>query len=532
MDFSDSEDELYPIRVSHFEGALVYNDPLLLSGVLRAVVEENVEKIRELVSQGHSLNINDNNGNTPLHIAVLKNCLQIVQYLVNHEDVRINTRNFQGQTALFCAVRLGYYELSKLLIEKGANVNLPDNEEVTPLHKSVQFPDIAHLLIKNGANINVVDYSDDTPLHDAVAEKCLETVCMLLYYGADANALGGNHLTPFMKALITESFELQQVLFDYVDDFNVTTLDDCSTLTLALTHDTPYVNEIIERGAEVNVFAYLACINIPDEDNFKLIWNRLTEVDVEDDNINLMFLFYELDKEDFNKYIDIITESTNSNVLEVLAQKTKSSDLASLIEKTANNFLSTEQITKLTLLWLEYGFKLGSDVIVEVFMNMGYCELFKILLFMDYTEAWSPLTITPRLIFDINSDVLTKCSELLHEEYALINPRRFKQDFVASLSYWKWGHRLFGSTNLDQFSDIIRNFYQQEVELKSMLLSESLVPSLMELARDQTRKYIVDRRDLKNSSQYYTFVNRLDLSSVYKKILLFETKIYKAPYEK
>lgn len=450
--------------------------------------------------------------------------LQILRYLINQEDIRINTRNFLGQTALFLAVRSGHFESAKILIENGANVNLPDNEEVTSLHKSVQYPDIAHMLIKNGANVNAVDYSDDTPLHDAVADNCLETVCMLLYYNADANALGGNNLTPFMKALITENFEIQDALFNYVDDYAVTTLDYCSTLTLALTHDNPYVEEIIKRGAEVNVAAYKACINIPNANNFKLIWSHLAIEDVIDDDVNLMLLFYELDKEDFDHYIEIIIENSDSSVLEILAQKTTSKDLSSLIEKCANNFLTHEQITKLTLLWLEYGFEMGSDLIVEVFANMGYCELFKILLFMDFVENWSPFSITPRIICDIQSDITTRCNELIKEGYALINLRKFRKDVINSLHYWN--NRQLVEIALNQFGDTTRYFEHEETKFKKYFDLLPAVPSLLELARDQTRKYIVSKLKFNKPSQYYTWIHCLDISIVYKRILLFEKKIY------
>lgn len=49
-----------------------YVDPFTVSGVLKAVVLKDLAKVKELVSAGKSVNINDNNGNTPLHVAVIK----------------------------------------------------------------------------------------------------------------------------------------------------------------------------------------------------------------------------------------------------------------------------------------------------------------------------------------------------------------------------------------------------------------------------------------------------------------------------
>ncbi|KAG5896624.1 hypothetical protein JTB14_009532 [Gonioctena quinquepunctata] len=276
MDSDD--DELLPIVNDLYREVEVfqYNDPLLVSGVLRAVVTEDLDKIRHLIKSGQSVNINDNNGNTPLHVAVIKKIFHIVEFLIAQEDIVINARNFLGQTPLFLAVRDGAYELVKFLVDNGANVNLPNYEDVTPLHVSIQYPNIAHVLITNGANINASDYSDDTPLHDAVADSHLETVCMLVYYNADANRPGGNNLTPFMKALITENHALQEALFEYVDDFNISTFDCISTLALALTHDNPFVEEIINRGADVDILAYKMCLRVPNPQNFKLVWKKLS----------------------------------------------------------------------------------------------------------------------------------------------------------------------------------------------------------------------------------------------------------------
>ncbi|XP_056646306.1 ankyrin-3-like isoform X1 [Diorhabda sublineata] len=523
MNSNDSDEEMFPFN-PEYSTPFAYNDPVLVEGVLGAVLESDLGKLISLVDSGKSLNINDNNGNTALHYAACKNNLEILNYLVVQDDIRINTRNFLGQTPLYLAVKSGFIEATTILINHKANVNLPDNEDISPLHRSVTKPDIAHLLIKNGANINVRDYSDDTPLHDAVGDKCLETICMLLYYNADSNAVGGNGLTPFMKALISENEEVQAALFDYVDDFNATSLDEYSTLTLALTNDNPYVEQIIARGAEVDSAAFTACVRVPNVDNFKLVWRNLKPEHIEDSNVSLSILYYGLDPEDFGQYIDVIIENSSGAVLEVLAAKTKSIDYASIIDKcTQDAFLTHNQVTKLTCLLLQHGFVMCTDLIVVVFANMGFCELFKILMYMDYVDDWSPFVITPRLIFDIFSDIWTISRELIAKGHYCLNVRRFREDVISSFSYWI--HRPLLDIALNQFEDAgmfgnggneFRNYYD--------LLPK--VPSLIEIARDGVRKHIVDKLKVRSTCQYFTIVKSLELPIVYRKILLFERKIY------
>ncbi|KAG5884349.1 hypothetical protein JTB14_024427 [Gonioctena quinquepunctata] len=55
-------------------------DPLLVYGVLRAVVEEDLWKVRHFIALGKSVNVNDTCGNTPLHVAVLKKKVEFEQY--------------------------------------------------------------------------------------------------------------------------------------------------------------------------------------------------------------------------------------------------------------------------------------------------------------------------------------------------------------------------------------------------------------------------------------------------------------------
>lgn len=48
-------------------------DIRIVYGVLRAVVEDDLEKLKNYLFFGKTVNVNDNNGNTPLHVAVIKN---------------------------------------------------------------------------------------------------------------------------------------------------------------------------------------------------------------------------------------------------------------------------------------------------------------------------------------------------------------------------------------------------------------------------------------------------------------------------
>ncbi|TIQ26423.1 MAG: c-type cytochrome [Mesorhizobium sp.] len=95
-----------------------------------------------------------------------------------------------GVTALYIACESGNVELARLLIKRGADVNLPVSWQRTPLYAANKGgrADIVKLLLDNGADPNQVAKAQ-TPLHVAAENGCLQCVIHLVEAGADVNAL-------------------------------------------------------------------------------------------------------------------------------------------------------------------------------------------------------------------------------------------------------------------------------------------------------------------------------------------------------
>ena len=84
-----------------------------------------------------------------MHQAAGKGDIETVkQHLAAGKDV--DAKDPWGQTALFYAAK-GHNELVDYLISKGANVNVLDNQGLTPLNLAVLHKDTANLLRKYGA---------------------------------------------------------------------------------------------------------------------------------------------------------------------------------------------------------------------------------------------------------------------------------------------------------------------------------------------------------------------------------------------
>ena len=80
-----------------------------------------------------------NEGNTPLHIAVMDNDRVSAQKLLKM-GAAVDTRNDRGKTPLFYAVQFRHIEMAKLLIEHNANPLIRDIDGATALNRIVQFP--------------------------------------------------------------------------------------------------------------------------------------------------------------------------------------------------------------------------------------------------------------------------------------------------------------------------------------------------------------------------------------------------------
>ena len=115
--------------------------------------------------------------------AVYNNDIDEVTKLINngYEIDLKSYYNWQGSSALMIACYFCYYEIVKILIDNGANVNFTDNNKRTPLCNAIldlkskkkdpkEVIKILDELLKNGANKNIITKLERTPLLDAIYE--------------------------------------------------------------------------------------------------------------------------------------------------------------------------------------------------------------------------------------------------------------------------------------------------------------------------------------------------------------------------
>jgi ankyrin repeat protein len=118
-----------------------------------------------------------------LHEAVMNGKINAKKYLDGGGNP--NGISKYNRALLHTAAWKENLSLIELLIKKGANINIQDNDRETPLHKA-ESRSAAELLLKNGANPNARNKNGGTPLH-SMWTLDLEVVEVLLKYGAKPN---------------------------------------------------------------------------------------------------------------------------------------------------------------------------------------------------------------------------------------------------------------------------------------------------------------------------------------------------------
>jgi hypothetical protein len=157
---------------------------------------------------------------------------------------------WRGERPLTVAASHGNAPVVRLLIKRGANVDLMSATWHTPLMLASAGgrSAIARLLLDAGADVNRMNRNQETALTYAVVWGQLRTVKLLLAYGADVEERQGGW-SPLMYAANSDHQRIVEVLFEYGADPARRDRYGRTARDIAVQHSSPKLARLFETIA-------------------------------------------------------------------------------------------------------------------------------------------------------------------------------------------------------------------------------------------------------------------------------------------
>ena len=222
-------------------------------------VTSSIQAVQLLVNKPHcAVNVQDNNGLTPLHMACSRGNREAVDILLQCREIKVDVSDSRMHTPLHEACLLGDAWIVEKLLEKDAPLLRGNDDGLMPLHLACQggHTNVAQLIIQDGkrrsiplrALIDATGYKRNTPLHLACDSGATEIVEMLVQQGATTSLLNITGLSPIHIAARQGFRDIAETLVQY-DPNNIRILDQKQQTPLhhAAKHDRVEVMKFLRR---------------------------------------------------------------------------------------------------------------------------------------------------------------------------------------------------------------------------------------------------------------------------------------------
>lgn len=183
-----------------------------------AVKRDDVSAVRQLAQRGFDLNTRNEEGEHALFLALRDDAPGVASYLLDQGKVQIEARTRQDESPLMIAALKGKLDSARRLIERKAEVNKPG---WTPLHYAATNADnesvpMVRLLLEHHAYIDAASPNSTTPLMMAAHYGNPAVVKLLLEEGADPMIKNQQGLTAIDFANRAQRAESAEIIAAFV----------------------------------------------------------------------------------------------------------------------------------------------------------------------------------------------------------------------------------------------------------------------------------------------------------------------------
>ncbi|MCR5253892.1 MAG: ankyrin repeat domain-containing protein [Treponema sp.] len=221
------------------------NSPLALAlGGSQAMLEAVVSKKNAMIQ--------DSEGNTPLHIALINDApLSKIMYIISLTD-NVNLRNRDGNSALFLAVIKNRQKVGEALLAKNADIFSTNTNNNSPLRLALRYPAIQEWLVTS-RTIKATDGSGNTVLHYAAEWQFTDSIRSLTSKGADISAKNSSGEPCLFSAAKTNNPSVIQTVVECGGDVYDRDNLGSTAIHVAVRWDAPdSIDKLVLIGANVN----------------------------------------------------------------------------------------------------------------------------------------------------------------------------------------------------------------------------------------------------------------------------------------
>lgn len=194
-------------------------------------------------------------GHTPLIVACINGYTDIVNYLIS-AGANVNIEDLEERSPLYISIMCERYGIVKLLLKAGAYVNwVTKDKGLSCIHGAALVDDssIMYSLLKAGANPDIQDKKKNTALHVSCINNHHTCTTALLQYNANPNIQDNYGNSPLVNACDADSEECVRLLLQYNADPNIMSEMSMTPLHSACdSESTAIVKMLVEAGADVN----------------------------------------------------------------------------------------------------------------------------------------------------------------------------------------------------------------------------------------------------------------------------------------
>ena len=174
-------------------------------------------------------------------------------------DPNVCVNNVNRRSALIISCYSRNYEIAKYLLNHGADVNIRDNYDNTPLMYCgfvTGCADIAELLLQHGADVNIQNEDGATALMCSCVERFIDIVKLVLRHDADVNIRDNLGMTALMHSCRIENADINivKLLLKRNADIDVQNNGGETVLIIAIKRGHLDIAELLlQHGANPNI---------------------------------------------------------------------------------------------------------------------------------------------------------------------------------------------------------------------------------------------------------------------------------------